>query len=235
MKGARKPAIAAAAVLLGAFALASPAAAQDVATQFWPEIDTFVRVNDDMRIYVPISNTKEGLGNSSQNGTVGLYFDYYFAPIWKLWYRRSPDASRARRLLFRVGYGYTAPNAGEPATSTVEAEVTGKLLLPWDVLALDRNRFDLNFTGPEFDPRYRNRLRFEREVDFEKAALIPYLYGEFFYSFNRGDWIRTRAAAGLEFHVWKRFVPEVYFQRDHNRGSNADVNGFGLVFSIYLR
>ena len=41
--------------------------------------------------------------------------------------------------------------------------------------------------------------------------------------------------AGLEFHLWERFVPEVYFQRDFNSGSNRDVNGVGLVLSIDLR
>ena len=30
-------------------------------------------------------------------------------------------------------------------------------------------------------------------------------------------------------------MPEVYFQRDFNAGAVGDVNGFGLVLSIYLR
>jgi hypothetical protein len=222
-------------VLAPILALAGPAAAQDVTTQFWPEVDTFIRLSDKMRIYVPLSRTKEGDGNSDQDGTTGIYFDYYTSPIAKLAFAAPADSSRTRRLLLRAGYGYTAAGDGQPATNTLEAEVTGRLFLPWEVLASERNRFDLNFSGGEFDPRYRNRLRFERNVVLGKPTLTPYVYGEFFYDFNDGDWNKTRVAAGLEFHMWERFVPEVYFQRDYNKGSSGDVNGFGLVLSIYLK
>ena len=99
----------------------------------------------------------------------------------------------------------------------------------------DRSHFDLNFSGGEFDPRYRNRIRLERNVDLCKSSLTPYVYGEFFYDFDDGDWLKTRVTAGLEFHLWERFVPEVYFQRDYGSGSGGDVKGVGLVLSIYLR
>jgi len=222
-------------VLAPILALVAPAAAQDVSTQFWPEIDTFVRLNENMRIYVPAAKTKEGSDDSDLDGTAGVYFDYYAAPFMKLWYLQPADNSRTRRLLLRAGYSYTAGGDGQPGTNTLEAEGTWRVLLPWEVLASERNRFDLNFTGGEFDPRYRNRLRLERSVALGKPTLTPYLYGEFFYSFNDGDWSKIRVAAGLEFHMWERFVPEVYFQRDFNNGSSGDVNGFGLVLSIYLR
>jgi hypothetical protein len=221
--------------LVPALALAAPSAAQDVTTQFWPEIDTFVRLSDDMRIYVPISKTKEGANDSDQDGTTGIYFDYYTSPIAKLQFAAPADTSRTRRLLLRAGYGYTAAGSGQPATSTVTAEGTGRLFLPWDLLVSDRNRFDLNFSGGEFEPRYRNRLRLERNVDIGKPSLTPYVYGEFFYDFDDGDWVKIRATAGVEFHLWERFVPEVYVQRDFNKGSVGDVNGIGLVLSIYLR
>ena len=215
--------------------LAPHAAAQEVTTQFWPEIDTFVRLGDKMRIYVPVSRTKEGIGDSDQDGTVGIYLDYYALPISKLDFLAPPDDSRTNRLLLRAGYGYTAGGDGQPATNTLEAEWTWRLPLPWELLLSDRNRFDLNFTGSDFDPRYRNRVRLERNVDLGKPTLTPYVYVEFFYDFDQGDWIRIRATAGLEFHLWERFVPEVYFQRDFNSGPSGDVNGIGLVLSIYLR
>jgi hypothetical protein len=215
-------------------ALAAPAAAQDVTTQFWPEIDTYVRLSDSMRIYVPISKTREGTDDSDQDGTTGIYFDYYALPIAKQWFRGPADASRSRRLLLRAGYAYTAGGDGQPATNTITGELTGRQPLPWEILGSLRNRFDLNFTGGDFDPRYRVRLKLERNVAIGKPSLTPYVYGEFFYSFDDGDWFRTRATAGLEFHIWERFVPEVYFQRDFNLGT-SDVNGVGLVLSIYLR
>jgi hypothetical protein len=217
-----------AAVLL----FASPAAGQEITTQFWPEIDTFVRLGENARIYVPLSNTREGTADPERDGTVGVYFDYYVLPIAKVGLHA--DDSRRRKVLLRAGYGYTAAGDGQPATNTLLAEATGRAILPWELLASLRNRFDLNFTGGHFDPRYRIRLRLERDIVLGKATLTPYAYGESFYSFDNGNWFRTRAALGLEFHLWERFVPEVYFQRDYN-ASSADVNGFGLVVSIYLR
>ena len=121
------------------------------------------------------------------------------------------------------------PRAYQRAVTKTYAGCMSELLLS------DRNRFDLNFSGGDFDPRYRNRVRLDRNVDFGKWALNPYAYGEFVYDFDQGQWIRTRVTGGLELHVWERVVPEVYFQRDFNSGSTGDVNGFGLVLSIYLR
>jgi hypothetical protein len=223
-------------VLALLLAVARPGASQDVSTQVWPEIDTFVRLGENMRIYVPVSKTREGTDDSDQDGTTGVYFDYYTSPILpKLNLTGPSNVVRLHRLLLRVGYSYTAGDSGEPATSTLVAEATGRLSLPWALLASDRSRFDLNFSGGDFDPRYRNRIRLERNVDLGKSSLTPYVYGEFFYDFDDGDWLKTRVTAGLEFHFWERFVPEVYFQRDYGSGSGGDVKGVGLVLSIYLR
>ena len=215
--------------------IAAPLAAQDVSTQFWPEVDTYVRLNDNMRIFVPISKTREGNGASDQDGTAGIFLDYYSLPLARLNLVGPAYDARTNRLLFRLGYSYTASGSGHPGTNTLRAEWTARLLLPWELLASDRNRFDLNFTGGKFDPRYRNRVKLERNVTLGTTALTPYTYGEFFYSFNDGRWLKTRVAAGMEVHLWERFVPELYFQRDYGTGSSPDVRGFGLVLSIYLR
>jgi hypothetical protein len=235
MRFADRRASAARLAIVPLFALAASAAAQDVTTQFWPEIDTFVRLNDDMRIYVPLSKTEEGTGDSGQDGTVGVYLDYYVSPIANFWLPVPANVARMHRLHLRVGYGYTAAGDGEPATNTLTAEATWRMTIPCELLLSDRNRFDLNFSGGDFDPRYRNRVRLDRNVDLGKWALNPYAYGEFFYGFDQGKWIRTRVTAGLELHIWERVVPEVYFQRDLNSGSTGDINGIGLVVSIYLR
>jgi Protein of unknown function (DUF2490) len=145
------------------------------------------------------------------------------------------NVPRMHRLLLRLGYSYTAGADGEPATNALTADATWRMTIPWELLLSDRNRFNLNFTGGDFDPRYRNRIQLERNVDLGELALNPYAYGEFFYDFDQGAWIKIRATAGIDFQLWKRFVPEVYFQRDFNSGSTGDVNGVGLVLKIYLR
>ena len=117
VRAAGRRAVATLRVLVAVLALAAPAAAQDVTTQFWPEIDTFVRLNDNMRIYVPASNTREGTDDSDQDGTVGVYLDYYAAPIAKLHLLGPANTVRTHRLLLRAGYGYTAGTmASRPPT-----------------------------------------------------------------------------------------------------------------------
>ena len=224
-------------MLFSGLSVAASAAAQEIETQFWPEVDTFVRLNPNMRLYVPVSATREGSDDSDQDGTTGIYLDYYAAPIAKLRLVGPSNVPRTHRLLLRVGYGYTAEGGGEPATNTLTAEATWRMTIPWGFLLSDRNRFDLNFTGGDFDPRYRNRVRLDRNVDFGTWALNPYAYGEFFYDFDQGGWLKTRATAGIEVHVWERVVPELYVQRDYGtgQGSSGDTRGFGLVVSIYLR
>ena len=219
-----------------ALAVVVPAAAQDVTTQFWPEIDTFIRLNENTRIYVPISKTREGTNNSGQDGTAGVYLDYYASPIANRFLAGPANAPRMHRLLLRLGYSYTAAGDGEPGTNTLSADATWRMTIPWELLLSDRNRFNLNFTGGEFDPIYRNRIQLERHVCLgEKTSLNPYAYGEFFYDFDQGAWIKIRATAGIDFQFWERIVPEVYVQRDFNLGSSGDVNGVGLVLKIYLR
>lgn len=212
-----------------------PVTAQEVTTQFWPEIDTFIRLGENSRLYVPLSRTREGIEDSNQDGTTGIYFDYYVLPLSNLPLIGPAKAPRTRKLQLRAGYGFTAGNDGVPSTHTIEADLTWRRPLLWQVLLSDRNRFDLNFTGGKFDPRYRNRLRLERDNCVEGKTLTTYAYGEFFYSFDRGSWFRSRVAGGLEVHLWERFVPEIYFQRDVNAGAVGDVNGIGLVLSIYVR
>ena len=215
-------------------ALAAPALSQTVNTQFWPELDTYLKFNDDLRLFVPISQTRAGQSNSYENGTVGVYLDYFTHPISNADLFGPANDARRRRLQFRVGYGFTASRGQLPASSTIDAEATWRLVLPGQLLFSQRNRFDLNFTNGRFDPRYRIRVRFDRSVDLFRTRLVPYASGEFFYGFNAGKWIRTRAVAGVDVQLWERFVPEVYVQHDYNHGS-ADVTGVGLVFNVYIK
>ncbi len=109
-------------------------------------------MSEKSRIYVPLSNTREG-----------------------------------------VDYSYTAAGSGQPATHAPSAEVTARRPLPWDLLGGLRNRFDLNFSDGDFDPRYRGRLRLERNIALGKPTLTPYAYGEFFYSLSGEGYLNCRA------------------------------------------
>ncbi len=211
----------------------------ETANQVWPELDTYIRLNDRMRIFVQLTGTRLG-DQTYGDGNAGAYLDYYALPIVNLPFgQRKPDAARGKYFFFRAGYNYALQRGGNsdtPSTSTIVGEWTARLPLSAGLLLGDRNRFDLRFTGGDFRPRYRNRVRLERQFDIGKIGFDPYVYGEFFYDFDQGFWNRIDATAGVETQISRRFVVEFYYQRQHNfRSSPEFVNGFGLVFQLYLR
>lgn len=212
----------------------SGAHAQSSSLQLWPEIDNFIRLGKPTRIYVPLSSTRTGIDDPAQNGTAGIYFDFFTPALGRLRRKLQPDPARRGRVLLRAGYAYSAPGDGTPGTNTLTAEATGRFHLPGQILLSERNKFDFNYTAGEYDPRYRNRIRLERDIPVGTSALTPYGYVEFFYAFNGKEWFRTRLVGGLEVHAWDRVVPEVYYQADNNYDSE-NVDGIGVVVSLYYR
>lgn len=208
--------------------------AQTSTLQFWPEIDNFIRLGKPTRIYIPLSSTRTGLDDPAQNGTAGIYFDFFTPALGRLRKKLQPDPARRGRVLLRAGYGYSAPGDGSPGTNTLTAEVTGRAHLPGQILLSERNKFDFNYTAGDYDPRYRNRVRLERDIPIGTPTLTPYGYVEFFYDAGDKEWFRTRLVGGLEFHLWERVVPEVYYQADNNYDSE-NVDGIGVVVSLYFR
>lgn len=211
----------------------------ETANQFWPELDTYIHLNDRMRIFVQLTGTRLG-DQTYGDGNLGAYLDYYALPIVNLPFgNRKPDAARGKYINFRAGYNYAYSRSGSsdgPPTNTIVAESTARVPFPGELLLSDRSRFDLRFTGDDFRPRYRNRARLERQFDVGRFGVDPYVYGEFYYDFDQGFWNRIDATAGVETQVSRRVVVEFYYQRQHNfRSSPEWVNGFGLVFQLYLR
>jgi hypothetical protein len=234
---------AAAAALLATalWLLSAGAAAQesDTSNQFWPEIDVYKPWNERMRSFLQISGTHLG-DQVYGDGNGGLYLDYYAFPIVNLPFgHRKADAARGKYVFVRAGYNYSLSNRGqtdEPATNTIVAEGTARVPLPWGILTSDRSRFDMRWVGSDFQPRYRNRLRLERQFQAGKLGIDPYVHAEFFYDFDDGKWNRTVFTAGVEVAVSRTVTVETYYQRQNNVDSTPEtVNGFGLVFQFYLR
>ena len=221
-------------LLLAVLCQASSVQAQSSSLQFWPEIDNFIRLGKPTRLYVPLSSTRTGINDPAQNGTAGIYFDFFTPALGRLRKAIQPDPARRGRLLLRAGYAYSAPGDGSPATNTFTVEGTGRAHLPGQVLLSERNKFDFNYTDGDYDPRYRNRVRLERDIQLGSPTLTPYGYVEFFYDFADKKWFRTRLVGGLEFHLWERVVPEIYYQADNNYTSD-NVDGIGVVVSLYYR
>ena len=77
--------------------------AQAQSNQVWPEISTFVKLNDQMRFYFLATTVKED--RESAEGEFGPNFDFYLKPLRKRskWGAFSLDESKIRLLMVRIG------------------------------------------------------------------------------------------------------------------------------------
>jgi hypothetical protein len=205
--------------------------------QVWPEIDTFVKLNDRMRFFFLATTVKET--RVSTEGEFGPNFDFYLSPLSKqrMLNKIHPDESKNRRLMLRVGYRYIYPYTGNSSDENrIVLEATGRHLLWGGVLVSDRNRLDLRFRDAGFSWRYRNRVTAEKEFSIGCFKFNPYARGELYYDSRYDKVSRTELTAGSVFPITRRVELEGYFLHQNDTGgtSNRSVNGLGIVINLYF-
>ena len=222
-----------AALLLVSFVI--PACAQT--EQFWPEVSTFVKLNDKTRFYFLATTVKES--KESTEGEFGPNFDFYLKPLKnrKRWGMFRLDESKNRVLMVRLGYRYVHPVTGEsPDEHRGVVEATTRYPLMGGVLVSDRNRMDLRSIGGEYSWRYRNRLTVEREFSIGRFKPSPYVRGEIYYDSRYDKWSRNALIAGSTFPITRHLELEGYFEHQNDSGGspNRTVNAIGAVVNLYF-
>jgi hypothetical protein len=206
-------------------------------SQLWPEISTFVKVNDRTRFYFLATTVKEG--RDSTSGEIGPNVDFYLHPIRnrKHFAGFRLDESKNRLLLLRIGYRYIPTFGGDdPDENRGVVEATARYPLLGGLLISNRNRLDFRFIGGDQSWRYRNRLSLERELSLGALRVNPYVRFEGFYDNRVSKWSRTESVAGASFPAG-RWELEGYFDYQHDTAgsSNRTVHAVGAVVNIYLR
>lgn len=171
--------------------------------QIQPELDVIDDIAKDFRLLAQFQPTFIP-AESSSTANVGLYGDWLIgAPIREL---LSPDRSKARTLDVRVGLQYDAtldPGTQKPSkTLVLQEDFTPKYYLPWDVLLLNRNRFEERWSlegGDAFTFRYLGRIQLEREFRVGHASLNPFIDAELTWSAPPAMWTQFRMEAGLQY------------------------------------
>jgi hypothetical protein len=210
-----------AALFIMSFAIPAPAQTK----QFWPEVSTFVRLNDRMRFYFLATTTRENRGTT--DGEFGPNFDFYL----------HLDESKNRYLMVRVGYRFIHPYTGEsPDEHRGVLEATARYPLVGGLLVSDRNRLDIRSIGGDQSWRYRNRLTVEREFSIGRFRFGPYARGEVYYDSRFDKWSRTALTAGSVFPITRRFELEGYYEHQNDTGgsSNRQVNAAGAALNLYF-
>jgi len=215
-----------------AFSASVRAQGAETSSQFWPEVDVYVSLNEKFRLFFLATTTKAEETRENTEGWVGAHLDYHVS----------------KKVSLRGGYRYGFSLGGSDPFKEhrIILEQTVRQPLPLEILFSDRNREDLRWVNGEFSARYRNRVTLEREFKVLNRGVTPYGSVEAFYDTRFDTWNRNRIVTGVQLtlkrgaplisliHPRKQFVLDVYVTRQNDsRSQPSRVRALGMAFSIY--
>jgi hypothetical protein len=228
-------AVAAAALLLVASAGRARAATSD---QVWPELKLYLPFNDRVRLLL-LADANLDPRSGFIAGEVGADVEIEVSPLRAMLFP-TIQLSKRERATLDVGYRrlgtFVADDESEPRENRFLAAVTFRLLLPDEILASDRNRFEGRDLDGEWSWRYRNRLQLDRRYDVGALHVDPTANVEIFYDSREGDVARVRVEVGgdVEELLGPETVLEVYLLRQYDFHKQPTlINGLGITVEIY--
>lgn len=217
----RHPRLACAAVAL---TLTASAAHAETSSEFWPELDTWVKLNDATRLLLTTDGTRDRDSGDRTNGEAAAYVDYRFSG----------------RLAFRVGYEYSDTPPTTPGTTrSVERRWMLDTSYNWqlgeDTKLTNRVRTDLRNIAGEFSYRVRDRLKLEHEMHVGHQAVNPYGNIEAYYDSRYDAVSRYRLELGATTPLSKDIEIDLYVGRQRDTQPSAKyTNGIGVTLNLYL-
>jgi Protein of unknown function (DUF2490) len=214
--------------------ICSPSAlAQNPATEFFPEIDTDLKVTSNVRLVFQVKDTREG-GDPTQI-EIGPSIEFYLKPLLKLKdiTKYDPSDAKSRPVVFAIGYRYV-PSPDKPTVNRLEPVATFHLPTVAQILLSDKNRFDLDWSNGAFVWRYRNRVTLERRFAIGSYHPAPYASAEFFYESQYSKWSTTALYAGCLLPIGKHVQLDPYYEHENNTGKspNQQINAFGIALNL---
>jgi hypothetical protein len=216
------------------FAFASLSAGAQT-PQLLPEIDTYFKINPEMRAYFQAQGDRDG--GVPLQATLGPSLQYYFKPLVTLKKVTAFDLDDAKKRPLVVEAGYrviTAPN--EPVENRFMPIATAALPLKGSLLVTDRNRADLDWKAGVFSWRYRNRVAMQRTFSIHSYHVTPYLNAEVYYESQYSKWSTTQLEAGGIFPIGSHVQVDAYYEHQNNTGKkpNQQVNDIGLAAHVFF-
>src|SRR5215469_467845 len=197
--------------------LAAPAATQGTGQQFRPELGIYVQQGELIRIeFIAFAS-----GNQNTNdweGHFAGYIEIALKPVLRRSLSEQPDVYRNKYLTMRAGYRRdTSLTSGQSRSGNIGIlELTSRYQLPGQFVISDRNRGGFRFIqGQAFSPRYRNRLRLERDLKRGWFACTPYVEDEIFFDTRYGRWTPNVYALGVQIPAGRHVVYETYYMRQN--------------------
>jgi hypothetical protein len=230
------------AAALAWLAIAGTATAADPpAREFWPEIDTWLRLSPAWRLslFVPIS---QNLETHYREGNLILQADYAWGQTNRK--ARLLDENRTQTMkawLLRSGYlgGKSLDDHGAAYTEyTAFAELHLRLPLKGGVLLSHRLRSELRWLGEgdsELSTRWRYRLLAEKEFIAGRGSIVPYVSVEPYYDSRYEKVNRVRLITGASVAWWPRATLEtnVTYQYD-SHSSVKELLALNVILHVFF-
>jgi hypothetical protein len=229
------------AALLVSLAAAGAAGADPPSREFWPEIDTWLRLSPAWRlsVFVPIS---ENLDTHYREGNLILQADYGWGKTNRT--TRLIDENRAQTTklwLLRGGYlgGKSLDDQGAAYTEyTAFAELHLRLPLKGGILLSHRLRTDLRWLGEgdsEFSTRVRYRLQAEKEFTAGRGSIVPYFSVEPYFDSRYDTVNRVRLITGASVAWSPRAAIEtnLTYQYD-SHSSTKEILALNVILHVFL-
>jgi hypothetical protein len=225
--------------------LAVPAWADDsLSTEFWPEINAYVGLNERSRMLFTAAATRAMEGQwtpgqaSTQDAQFTANFDYTLAPILR---RDVPPSewSKNRLLWTRLGFEYGTSGSGGAdsfRSYTGILELNSRYPTPSTLWVTGRLRVDLRDVNGDASQRYRLRVGTEWDTVVLEHPVAPYSSLEFVYDTRYDKWSRITLKAGLETPIADDWRVEPYLALQFNKPGDdlKRVLGIGLTFKVYF-
>ena len=200
--------------------------------EFLPEIDTYVKLDTNVRFTLQAKETREN--GIPKQAEIGPSMEFYWRPLKNL-VPNGVDEAKTRFILLSFGYRYL-PSSDAPETNRILLMATPRLPTKSKLVISDRNRGELNFSRGELNWRYRNRLQVERQITIRSYHPVPYANVEAYYDSKFQKWSSIVIEAGSQFPVGRHTELDIYYEHQNNTGSapNQQVNAVGLILNLHL-
>jgi Protein of unknown function (DUF2490) len=203
--------------------------------QVLPEVDTYFKLSSDLRVSFQAKQMREA--SDPVQAEIGPSLDFYLKPLLRLKDVTAFDLddSKARPLVFSIGYRYLPQANGASATNRMEPVVTFRFPMKRFLLT-DRNRADLDWKSGNLTWRYRNRFEIEKVLAVRSYHPALYASAEFFYESQYRKWSDTAIYAGCLFPMGKHLEFNPYYEHQNITGKspNQQLNQLGLILSLYF-
>lgn len=203
--------------------------------EIWPEINGFIRLNNQIRFYLA-SSYAQGKESNVQTLDLAANLDISIKPVVRKKYNHQ-DWQRSRFLWARIGYDYIFKHESD-SVSTPEnrgmINLFAKAPLPAGILLEARLRTDLRWIGAVYSTRYRIRLEATREFTIFRHTIVPYVNCEAFYDTRYWWWSKILINVGAEFTVNKHFRFEIYVAPQFDYlPHRTNLLALGIVAKLY--